>query len=32
MSGFAANLTDQDIDELAAWYAAKSGLQVLSRD
>jgi cytochrome c553 len=26
MSGFAANLSDQDIEDLAAWYASQSGL------
>jgi cytochrome c553 len=26
MAGFAANLTDQDIKEIAAWYASQKGL------
>jgi len=30
MSGFAATLTDQDIQDLAAWYAGLEGLQDLS--
>ncbi len=30
MSGFAANLTDQDIEDLAAWYASREGLTDLS--
>jgi len=30
MSGFAANLTDEDIADLADWYASKPGLKVLS--
>lgn len=30
MAGFAADLTDQDIADLAAWYARQDGLQDLS--
>ena len=30
MAGFAANLTDQDIDDLAAWFASQKGLLDLS--
>lgn len=30
MSGFAATLTDQDIEDLAAWYASREGLTDLS--
>ena len=30
MAGFAAGLTDQDIDDLAAWFASQKGLQDLS--
>jgi cytochrome c553 len=26
MNGFAANLSDQDIEDLAAWYASQDGL------
>ena len=26
MAGFAANLTDRDIQDLAAWYASQQGL------
>ena len=26
MSGFAANLTDEDIDDISAWYASQEGL------
>lgn len=26
MSGFAANLSDTDIEDIAAWYASQSGL------
>jgi len=26
MQGFAANLSDQDIEDLAAWYASQDGL------
>lgn len=29
MSGFAGNLSDQDIRDLAAWYASQEGLKVL---
>lgn len=30
MSGFATNLSDQDIEDLAAWYASRKGLDDLS--
>ncbi|KAA9132111.1 cytochrome c [Marinihelvus fidelis] len=30
MSGFATNLTDEDIEDLAAWYASLEGLKDLS--
>jgi cytochrome c553 len=30
MSSFAANLSNQDIEDLAAWYASQSGLKDLS--
>ena len=30
MAGFAAPLTDQDIKDLAAWYASQDGLKDLS--
>ncbi|MDT8437800.1 MAG: cytochrome c [Wenzhouxiangellaceae bacterium] len=30
MAGFAANLSDQDIADLAAWYARQQGLKDLS--
>jgi cytochrome c553 len=30
MAGFAGNLTDQDIKDLAAWYASQEGLKDLS--
>jgi cytochrome c553 len=30
MSGFALNLSDRDIDDLAAWYASLEGLTDLS--
>ena len=30
MAGFAANLTDQDIMDLAAWFASQEGLKDLS--
>jgi len=30
MAGFAANLSDQDIADLAAWYARQDGLRDLS--
>lgn len=30
MAGFAANLSDQDIKDLAAWYASQEGLKDLS--
>ena len=30
MAGFAANLSDQDIADLAAWYASQDGLKDLS--
>lgn len=30
MAGFAANLTDQDIADLAAWYSRQEGLSDLS--
>jgi cytochrome c553 len=26
MAGFAANLSDQDIDDISAWYASQQGL------
>jgi cytochrome c553 len=26
MSGFAANLTDEDIEDISAWYASQEGL------
>ena len=26
MNGFAANLTDEDIEDIAAWYASQEGL------
>ena len=32
MAGFAAGLTDQDIADLAAWYASQDGLVDLSID
>lgn len=32
MSGFAANLSDQDIADLAAWFASQAGLRDLSDD
>jgi cytochrome c553 len=32
MAGFAANLTDQDIADLAAWYSRQEGLTDLSLD
>lgn len=32
MSGFAADLSDQDIADLAAWYARQEGLEDLSID
>lgn len=31
MSGFATGLSDQDIADLAAWYASQDGLSVLPR-
>jgi cytochrome c553 len=30
MAGFSANLTNQDIEDLAAWYASQAGLEDLS--
>ena len=30
MNGFAASLTNQDIEDLAAWYASQEGLEDLS--
>ena len=30
MAGFAANLTNQDIEDLAAWYSSQDGLQDIS--
>ena len=30
MASFAANLTNQDIEDLAAWYASQDGLEDLS--
>jgi cytochrome c553 len=32
MAGFAAGLSDQDIEDLAAWYASQDGLVDLSVD
>ncbi len=32
MQGMAATLTDEDIANLAAWYASQTGLTVLSKD
>jgi len=32
MSSFAANLSDQDIEDLAAWFASQGGLRDLSGD
>lgn len=32
MAGFAANLSDQDIADLAAWYSRQDGLTDLSMD
>ncbi len=32
MAGMSAALTDEDIANLAAWYASQSGLTVLSKD
>jgi cytochrome c553 len=32
MSGFATNLSDQDIEDLAAWFASQPGLRDLSSD
>ena len=32
MSPMAANLTDQDIEDLAAWYASQKGLRDLKMD
>ena len=32
MAGFAANLSDQDIADLAAWYSSQDGLHDLSFD
>ena len=32
MSGFATNLSDPDIEDLAAWFASQEGLEVLSGD
>ena len=32
MSGFAAGLSDQDIEDLAAWYGSQTGLVDLSID
>ena len=32
MAGFAANLTDDDRRNIAAYYASRDGLKVLSRD
>jgi len=32
MAGFAANLSDQDIADLAAWYSRQEGLEDLSID
>jgi cytochrome c553 len=29
MAGFAVNLTNQDIEDLAAWFASQEGLQIL---
>jgi cytochrome c553 len=30
MAGFAATLSNQDIEDLAAWYASQDGLRDLS--
>lgn len=30
MAGFAVNLSDQDIEDLAAWFASQDGLEDLS--
>jgi cytochrome c553 len=30
MSSFASNLSNQDIEDLAAWYASQEGLKDLS--
>lgn len=30
MSGFAANLTDDDIEDISAWYASQEGLTVIT--
>ena len=30
MSGFAANLTDSDIEDIAAWYASQDGLTIIT--
>jgi cytochrome c553 len=32
MAAFAVNLSDEDIDDLAAYYAAQSGLAILPSD
>lgn len=32
MAGFAANLSDEDIEDLAAWFASQDGLHDLSFD
>ena len=32
MAGFAANLSDRDIEDLAAWYASQDGLKSISVD
>ncbi len=32
MAGFAANLSDQDIEDLAAWFSSQDGLRDLSID
>jgi len=32
MAGFAANLSDQDIADLAAWYSRQQGLETLELD
>lgn len=30
MSGFAANLTDDDIEDISAWYASQKGLTIIT--
>ncbi len=31
MAGFVANLSDQDIEDLAAWYSSQGGLEIIQR-